>query len=96
MKKRINQGTVEDIIEDLVNLQYNVAGIDKNFAYAEKNPDWYNEDFIDKEKYFKEFKPLAISVIRKGLKVNEYAAEGHFSWFTISYSLKFKKDEEKM
>jgi len=88
-----NQNTIEYIIEDLVNIQYQVAGVNKNFAYAEQNEDWFNEDFIDQDKYFKEFKPLAISIIRKGLKINEYVAEEHFSWFTLSYALKFKKDE---
>lgn len=92
--KKFKPEVIEQVIEDLINLQYQVAGIDKNYNYAKENDNWFLMDEISVTKYFEEFKPLAISVIRKALKVNQDAATELFNSFTLSYGLKFKKDEK--
>lgn len=91
---KVTQEKIEQVIEDLINLQYQVAGIDKNSEYAKKNDNWFLMDEIPMNKYFEEFKPLAISVIKKALKANSDEATELFNSFTLSYGLKFKKDEK--
>lgn len=91
---KVTQEKIEQVIEDLINLQYQVAGIDKNSEYAKQNDNWFLMDEIPMNKYFEEFKPLAISVIKKALKADLDEATELFNSFTLSYGLKFKKDEK--
>ena len=79
----------QEVIKELVNLQYQVAGIDKTYDYAIQYPNWYSEDVIEQEVFVNEFKPKAIDILRSRLKITKKVAEREIDWFSLMYGLRF-------
>jgi hypothetical protein len=79
----------DKLIENLINLQFEYANVNKTYKDCLVDENWYLNNSINQEIYDKQFKPIAIDLIKKTLRCKKEYAEKQFSWFTLAYSLRF-------
>ena len=84
MGKKVN------LIKDLINLQFQIAGIDKKFENALEDKEWYLNNTINEKLYYDEFRPKALAMIKKTLRCSKEMSEKEFSWFTLAWGLKYE------